>query len=346
VGFLLRQNGLTVKQMGRMLQLLKQFRAGGPTAKHVCGGNMTSHVPAQVRHRPAFTLVELLVVIGIIAVLISVLLPALNRARQSANSLTCQAKLRQIGQAIQIYANENKDSLPIGTFDGRWDNSPNTTRDPKGTEYTVLLANLMTRKGATWGEQTEAGGGVRGIFADVDTVDYEGTGSTGNTAGYVHYSTNPRAMGNVEQWNGPALPGKPAKNHMPPYKKTQLRKSSQTVIVFDGVQIASIGGNVSVEAYDLDNGGLFSGAFLRSDLAERQGVNLSAPIDGGSNKDEAVFTTVAGGNAGNIRWRHLRNTAANCLYADGHVETKRYKSAANNELTKRELYVPSIDGRG
>lgn len=306
--------------------------------------------------RGGFTLVELLVVIGIIAVLISVLLPALNRARQSANSLTCQAKLKQIGQAIQIYANENKDSLPIGTFDGVMDGSTMTTRQAKGTEYTVLLANLMSRKGGTWGEQAQAGGNIRGIFSDVDTVEYDTVGlvtDTGNAAGYVHYTTNPRAMGNLETLNLPAVTGKPAKNLMPPYKKTQLRKSSETVIVFDGVQIASLGGNVSVEAYALDgyriSGNPAAGSpvpvashYFRSDYAERKGINLSLPIDGGTNLDAPTFS----GNAGTIRWRHIKNSSANCLYADGHVEAKRYKSRFVNELTRRELCVPSIDGRG
>src|SRR5256885_6051899 len=61
----------------------------------------------------AFTLVELLVVIGIIAVLIGILLPALNAARQHAVSVQCMANLRSCGQFMYIYANQNRGMFPM-----------------------------------------------------------------------------------------------------------------------------------------------------------------------------------------------------------------------------------------
>ena len=66
--------------------------------------------------RKGFTLIELLVVVAIIALLISILLPSLSRARELAKRAVCASNLRGIGQGMHIYANDNREWFPVHYF--------------------------------------------------------------------------------------------------------------------------------------------------------------------------------------------------------------------------------------
>lgn len=93
-------------------------------------GSASSGEISRRRRHDAFTLVELLVVIGIIAALIAILLPALNKAREAAKKTACLSNMRQIGLGMLMYANDNKGYLP----------SPSTVGyQPWGPSWALVL---------------------------------------------------------------------------------------------------------------------------------------------------------------------------------------------------------------
>jgi prepilin-type N-terminal cleavage/methylation domain-containing protein/prepilin-type processing-associated H-X9-DG protein len=99
-----------------------------------------------MRKRNGFTLVELLVVIGIIALLISILLPSLNRARESAQRVACLSNLRSTMQMMHLYAADNKGQIPLGCHSDRYQES-----------YYITIGSGSTLHWPTWGPLYKAG---------------------------------------------------------------------------------------------------------------------------------------------------------------------------------------------
>jgi prepilin-type N-terminal cleavage/methylation domain-containing protein/prepilin-type processing-associated H-X9-DG protein len=290
----------------------------------------------------AFTLVELLVVIGIIALLISILLPSLSKARQSAIQLQCLSNLRNIGNAIQLYANQYQDSLPIGTWDGLTNGNTGDPRTPAGTDFSILLQDVMIGTGASYADASTAPN--KHIFkCPAASQDYNNNSTMLGTANNaLHYTAHPRLMGNIDQWNA-------AVNHwgMAPYHKSQIRNSGEIVLLWDGQQIRSDNGVASPEGYGLDAFRLF---FDHLCLDGNPAFDPSVSVDGGKNVDAPDW-----GTAGDIRWRHgsghpvngagqtTSGDTANFLFVDGHAAPLRYHSENQTELLRRNIMVNQVD---
>ena len=201
------------------------------------------------KRRNAFTLVELLVVIGIIALLISILLPALGRARQAAQTTACLSNLRQIGLGLTLYAGVSRDYLPpaeiyddataVTTSLGNWGTAMVLA---KAVYADKLYSNTAPEKNSVF--RCPSGTDQRWAFSPFPlTSKTDGLG-----AGFVRaYTPAPNGF-TIDNWyavNGttdstkfnryPFIRVPSAVGNYQNHKITQLRRSSDLAMVFDGL---------------------------------------------------------------------------------------------------------------
>jgi prepilin-type processing-associated H-X9-DG protein/prepilin-type N-terminal cleavage/methylation domain-containing protein len=190
----------------------------------------------------AFTLVELLVVIGIIGLLVAILLPALGKAREQAQTLKCLSNLRQVGIAVQMYVNAQKGYLPY----------PTTTFGESALWFSAIdpyLTKVIGDDNRTGVAQTRSYATYKQCPI-YDTFDGNRSGAAQDTT--KEYSRTYK-MNSMLRHNNPYGPA----------KITEVPRSAEFVMLGDGVSMDQVGyisnqydnGQFSMEVNNTTSGG-------------------------------------------------------------------------------------------
>jgi prepilin-type N-terminal cleavage/methylation domain-containing protein/prepilin-type processing-associated H-X9-DG protein len=262
-----------------------------------------------MKRHAAFTLIELLVVISIIALLIGILLPALGAARKSARDMKCLANERQFGIGFFGYAQENKDSLPYGSYTDFGAGTSNTSGD-----WMLSISGYFT--GQTVNNQT---GEEPSLTTTCPSAAVEG--------GEKHYSSHPLLIPDL---NNPNFSG-------PPARLASLQRTSEIMAVADGNQITewpavpdAVGDSfavlVNMYGWQTYLSNYATEGYLKNDGTDGDPISYTGPTPDADLPDWG---------AGNFRWRHGASGIGdntNMLFMDGHAETRGQDDVLNRNL--------------
>lgn len=249
-----------------------------------------------LRGNQAFTLVELLVVIGIIALLISVLLPALNKARIQAANVKCLSNLKQLGNAVDMYANDNKNYFPLP-----WTPTNGTAASIPGL-YEHLRTDWQVRLGRYAGYMNP-GSALKSTPGTIFNCPRVTPEELANVASGSSYAIN----GALWQWSNSTAKG----------KRSKVKRPTEIVVIGDMI--------VSNSSYMLTSDGY---GWSLSHTVENgfASTGMVAPLQSGANHLLRNLRPAFRHGNPKIQVGDLTdkgNGVANYLFVDGHAGSLR-----------------------